>query len=104
MPKTRMACFFVSQCTSVEVQDSVSCVEQTDAWMSRTRTVAVAVARRMPTNRPAESCFFADHSQFLSTVTDLGVVSDGQLSMSDHVPHITQSGMLTFNSASSIVQ
>jgi len=76
------------------VQQFVSCVEKVDAWMSsnrlkmnadKTQLIWLGTRQQLDKLTVTELSLLSARVQLLTTVSDLGVLVDGQLNMADHV-------------------
>ena len=82
------------------VQQFVSCVEKVDAWMSsnrlkmnadKTHLIWLGTRQQLAKLTVTEQSLLAAHVQFSTTVSDLVVLVDGQLSMADNVASLRRS-------------
>ena len=86
--------------TSTITQMFVECVERVDAWMSsnrlsmnadKTQMVWLGTRQQLDKLSVTELSLLSARVQFSTTVSDLGVLIDGQLSMADHVSSLCRS-------------
>lgn len=86
--------------TSTITQMFVECVERVDAWMSsnrlrmnadKTQLVWLGTRQQLDKLSATELSLLSARVQFSTTVSDLGVLIDGQLSMADHVSSLCRS-------------
>jgi len=82
------------------VQQFVSCVEKVDAWMSssrlkmnadKTQLIWLGTRQQLAELTVTELSLLSARVQFSTTVSDLGVLVDGQLSMADQVSSLCRS-------------
>jgi len=82
------------------VQQFVSCVEKVDAWMSsnrlkmnadKTQLIWFGTRQQLDKLTVTELSLLSARMQLSTTVSDLGVLVDGQLSMTDHVASLCRS-------------
>ena len=82
------------------VQQFVSCVEKVDAWMSsnrlkmnadKTQLICLGTRQQLDKLTVTELSLLSARVQLSTTVSDLGVLIDGQLSMADHVASLCRS-------------
>ena len=91
--RTRMTHSAPAASTSTTTQMFVECVEHVDAWMSSNRLwmntdkthLVWLGTRQLDKLSTTELSLLSARVQFSTTVSDLGVLTDGQLSMADHV-------------------
>ena len=86
--------------TSTTTQTFVECVERVDAWMisnrlrmnaDKTQLVWFGTRQQLDKLSTTELSLLSARVQFSTTLPDLGVLIDGQLSMADHVASLCRS-------------